>query len=302
IWGNTVEIAATAKTTDAANKATDLAELTSLVENVLLADLPEAVAEVMIRLQNVAALTTDVPHLMDAFAPLAGVLRYGNVRKTDTELVVHVVDGLAARICIGLPAACGALNDDAAEEMYGRFVAVNNAILVLQKEDLQTEWRDVLEHLSDMSGLHGLIAGRCCRISFDQSFVSADDAGRFLNLALSAASEPGQAAGWIDGFLRGSGQILLHNDALWMILDAWVATLSEDWFVPLLPLLRRTFSTFPSAERRQMGARAKTGETRRTKTAAASSSSDIDVARADRVVPLLGLILGIGVRSEAGEQ
>jgi hypothetical protein len=296
IWGNTVENAATARTIDVAGKRDELSALTGLVEDVLLADLSDAVTEVMTRLQNVAALTTDVPLLMDALGPLAEVLRYGNVRKTDTEMVAHVVDGLTARICIGLPAACGALNDDAAELMFGRVTAVSNAVLVLQKEDLQAEWRLVLEHLSNMSGLHGLIAGRCCRILFDQSFISADEAGRLLNLALSLATDPAQAAAWIDGFLRGSGQVLLHNEDLWSILDGWVASLSEDWFVPLLPLLRRTFSTFPSGERRQMGQHARTGESKRTRRPAAASDLAVDVVRADRVIPVIAQILGVNIQ------
>ena len=57
-------------------------------------------------------------HLMQALPPLASVLRYGNVRQTDTAMIAQVVDGLAARVCIGLPGACAALNDDAAAEMF----------------------------------------------------------------------------------------------------------------------------------------------------------------------------------------
>ncbi|HEY6327913.1 MAG TPA: DUF5682 family protein, partial [Blastocatellia bacterium] len=296
VWGNSVETAASARSIDLATKAAELATITALVEQVLVADLPEAVVEVVDKLQSAAALTSDVPHLMEALPSLAGVLRYGNVRNTDQKMVAHVVDGLATRICIGLPAACGALNDEAAEQMYRRVNATNNAISLL-KDDLQTAWQEVLSHLSDMAGLHGLIAGRSCRIRFDQSLISADEAGRLLNLALSVAADPAQAGAWIDGFLRGSGQVLLHTDELWLILDNWISTLSDDWFGPLLPLLRRTFSTFPSAERRQMGQRAKTGQRKRPAAAGARSDSNIDMERADRVIPVLALILGVNLES-----
>ena len=59
--------------------------------------------------------------------------------------------------------------------------------------------------------------------------------------------------------MKGSGLLLLHDDKLWQVLDNWVSTLSEDFFVASLPLLRRTFSTFSEPERRQMGERVKNG-------------------------------------------
>ena len=60
----------------------------------------------MARVEAEAAVASDVTQLMDALPPLANVLRYGNVRKTDTAMVAHAVVGLVARICVGLPLAC----------------------------------------------------------------------------------------------------------------------------------------------------------------------------------------------------
>ncbi len=68
--------------------------MTALVEDALLADLPEAIDHIMTRLEQVAALSNDIPHAMEALPSLAGVLRYGNVRQTDTAMVQQVVDGL----------------------------------------------------------------------------------------------------------------------------------------------------------------------------------------------------------------
>ena len=58
-----------------------------------------------------------------------------------------------------------------------------------------------------------------------------------------AGQRAGQAAAWLEGFLHGSGLLLLHNETLWEILDQWVAADGEA-FNPLLPLLRRTFAQF----------------------------------------------------------
>lgn len=290
VWGNTLLDAATAYTRHTAEQTRELPVLTRLVERALLADLPEAIGQVMLCLQNVAALTRDVPHLMDALPPLANVLRYGNVRQIDTGMVGQVVDGLVARICIGLPAACAALNDEATQAMFERLGNVQRTLAMLQNEAHLAEWRAVLLHLADQAGLHGLLAGRCCRLLFDQAMLPTEEVARRMGLALSPANEPGQAAAWLEGFLHGSGLLLLHNEALWQILDAWVVSLQADTFVQLLPLLRRTFAAFPAPERRQMGKRV-LGD--RGQGVGVGSQVEIDIVRANKVLPLAAQLLGL---------
>ncbi|NJN47982.1 MAG: hypothetical protein HC808_17580 [Candidatus Competibacteraceae bacterium] len=289
VWGNTVADAAANYAQVTAQGSVELPELTRLAEQVLIADLPAVISPVMTRLQNVAALTSDIPHLMEALPPLVDTLRYGNVRQTDTALVAHIVDGLVTRICIGLPGACASLDDNAAQAMFARLEAVNSAINVLQNEEQLEYWRALLLRLTDQQGLHGLLAGRCCRLLFERSALDADQVGRRLNWALSTANEPSQAAAWIEGFLRGSGLILLHNETLWHILHEWVIGLRGDLFVQLLPLLRRTFATFAAPERRQMG--------ERVRGTSSSSIGTVDTAidqdRADRVLPLAMRLLGL---------
>jgi hypothetical protein len=295
LWGGTILSAATARARDCAANSEQLSRLTELVEQTLLAELPEAIGEVMARLQNVAALTSDIPHLMDSLPPLARILRYGNVRQTDAGLVGHVVDGLVTRIAIGLPAACSSLDDEAAEAMFVRVRAMHDAITVLQAPEQTETWRGALAKLVDQIDLHGLLAGHACRLLFEQDVLSPPETARRMGLALSLAGEPAQAAAWLEGFLHGSGQLLLHHEALWEILDGWVSGLSGEAFVPLLPLLRRTFARFPAPERRQMGERVKRGSSGRAPTV---TEIDVDVARADRVLPILAKVLGLVQREE----
>jgi hypothetical protein len=260
---------------------------------VLLADLPDAINYLMTRLQAETAVHSDVAHLMDALPDLAKVLRYGNVRKTDTSIVSHVVDGLVARICINLPGACSSLDDDAAAQMYQRLNQVNRAIALLQNEEHMASWRQVLTQLADKEGdLHNLLAGRSCRLLLDAGIFEAKEAARRMGLALSTASEPPQAAAWVEGFLKekASALLLLHDDKLWQILDSWVTQLKDDTFTALLPLLRRTFSTFLAAERRQIGERVKRGDSR---LAAGVEEREFDERRAETVLPLVAQLLGI---------
>ncbi|MEM9923762.1 MAG: DUF5682 family protein [Cyanobacteria bacterium P01_D01_bin.50] len=292
IWGNTIHDAANSKACSAADTTEELPTLTSLLDKVILSDLPDAVIYLMSRLQNAAALTSDVSHLMNALQPLAKVMRYGNVRQTDTAMVSHVVDGLVARICIGLPGACTSLDDDAAKVMYENLIKVNNAIGLLENQEHITSWRQVLLQIADNSNVHGLISGRCCRLLLDAIVLDGTEVARRMGLALSSATEASQAAAWVEGFLKGSGLLLLHDDQLWQVLDDWITQLPEDFFVASLPLLRRTFATFSEPERRQMGERVKNGVDGKV-AGFSDDEDDINQANAVLVLPILKQLLGV---------
>ena len=98
--------------------------------------------------------------------------------------------------------------------MYERIVNVNGAIALLQKQEHATLWQSTLAAMSGQQTLHGLMAGRCCRLLFEAQIFSAEETARRLSFALSTASDPVQAAAWLAGFLRGSGLLLLHDARL----------------------------------------------------------------------------------------
>ena len=289
-WGNTVEQAATNFACDKAANAKDLGDLSRLADAVLLADLAEAVGPVMACLEAQSAVAGDVLQLMDVLPPLANVMRYGNVRRTDTSMVARIVESLVTRICISLPGACGSLDDDAAEQMFQKILAAQEAMGLLEDQALLESWRQTLSGLCDLENVHGLVLGRCCRVLLDAGVYDTAEAARRLGLALSLANEPTQAAAWMDGFLRESGMILLHDEALWRTIDEWVADLNGQTFTNLLPLLRRTFSTFSAPERRQIGERVKLGAITSRGPAA---SAQLNVERAEAVLPVLACLLGL---------
>ncbi|MBM0745425.1 hypothetical protein JOY44_28795 (plasmid) [Phormidium sp. CLA17] len=289
IWGNTIETAATTWTCDRANQA-NLPDLTKLIDQTLLANLPQAIVHLMRCLESEAALASDMAHLMNALPPLVNVMRYGTVRQFETTTVEHIVSGLITRVCIGLPLAAASLDDDAATQMHQQVNDMNGAIAILQQPDALEMWQQVLLQLVDQQELHGLVAGRCCRLLFEAGVLQPEATARRLGLALSTASEPAQAATWIEGFLAGSGLLLLHNSTLWQVLDDWVTQLSSETFTTILPLLRRTFSTFAAPERRQMGERVRQGNSH---TPVFVKAGSFDSDRADTVLPLVAQLLGI---------
>lgn len=290
-WGNTVEEAASACVLDAAARSGDLSALTQLLDHLLLADLPGAVSPVIERIQEVTAIASDVGHLMQALPALAGVLRYGNVRKTDAALVEPVVVGLLARICAGLGPACASLDDDAAKHMSANIDAVHAALAALNRADLNEPWRERLAAVGD-SQAHGRVAGRCWRILLDVHATDAAAAGQRLSLALSRGNDPGAASAWLEGFLSGSGLVLVHDRGLLGIIDDWVCSLTPETFEDTCPIVRRTFSTFAKPERRQIGEALKRTGAASDATPAQADGDDYDPVRGALVDPVLQLILG----------
>lgn len=289
-WGNTIADAASAKAVDQARAFTTLPPLAALVHQVLLADLPTAIAPVTQALEDLAAVASDLGQLLGAIPPLVTVARYGNVRQTDVGMVEQVLKGLIPRAAIGLPGACTALDDEAAQILREAIAATHQAVRLLADEDLRDGWLRSLERVAGLPNAHGLLSGLAARLLFDEHIASADDTARYMSQVLSPGNEPVLAAAWLDGFLNQSGLVLLHDDPLWTLVDGWLNSLTEDRFRLILPLLRRAFSGFTAPERRQLGERATRPD---AAVAAASVRPDWDDERAERVLPLFRQLLGV---------
>ncbi|OKI66507.1 DUF5682 family protein [Streptomyces sp. MJM1172] len=297
IWGTTVLAAATAKAEADAGAAAELAEVTALAERCLEAGLSEALPAVLRALADRAALDTDVARLAKALPALARSLRYGDVRGTDASALGTVAAGLAERICVALPAACAAgLDADAAAELRGHVDGVHGAVGLLDREDLRERWSAVLRTLAVRDTVPGLIRGRAARLLLDEGRLPQEETARLMGLALSPASAPADAAGWIEGFAGGGGTLLVHDDRLLGLIDAWLVSVPEGAFIDVLPLLRRTFGAYEPGVRRTLGELLRRGPGRVPTVPGAGAAPPgfapaLDPTRADAVLPLLHLLL-----------
>ena len=290
--GTTIDAAAAATVAQRVEGA-DIAELTALVEDALLAELPDALAAVMAALADRSARQHDTERLLAAIEPLARVSRYGNVRRVDTEAVLAVLHGIVVRACIGLPAAVASLDDDAAAHVRSLVDSTQRGLAMLDDAELRDAWAGALGAVADQHGVHGTIAGRAVRLLLDGGRLDADDAGRRLSRSLSRGADAAAGAAWLDGFLAGDATLLLHDEGLLAVIDAWVAGVGEELFDDLLPLLRRTFSEFAAPERRMIGDKLKRLDGTGTVASVAALDDSVDLDRAARVAPLLRKILGV---------
>ncbi len=250
-YGTTLESAATAHLLERATSSSGIVELVGIIELALFAGLPQAVEPAVERLAGRAATDPDVGRLLDALPALASALRYGDVRSTDAGSLREVVDGIVIRILAGVVASARSLDDDAAGVLVERMTGLQGALALLDHPARRHGLPVVLVELATGGG-HGLVQGRATRLLHDAGVWSIDAVERRLSQALSAGTPPATGAAFLDGFLAGSGSVLVHDADLLAVLDAWVSSLSTDAFDAVVALLRRTFGAFEATERRQL--------------------------------------------------
>jgi hypothetical protein len=300
LWGSTVQEAAINLTKHSIGQTEDLGKLTRLIDRVLLADLPEVIDTLMVKVQARAALSNNNLMLLDAISPLVRVLRYGNVRQIDIALLEKILGQLVIRACVSLPLSCLLLSDDMATEMVAKINSANSALHIHNDAGLLQHWYSTLTALPNMVSnnrtVHPLVAGRTCRLLFESNQYPLSEVKMRMNFAASGVNVPLYTAQWIEGFIRGSDMSLLYDDGLWSILSTWLRGIREEVFTAILPTLRRTFATFSTSERHKIGQRAKQGRMRM-----AASPAKIDAARGDQVLPIMARLLGLNSGNESSD-
>lgn len=288
--GTTVLGAATTMMLKVADDSSTLAEVTSALERSLLADLTDALPTLLQGVDTRAARDADVGHLMAALPALARSARYGDVRGSSTAGLGLVAGRMVSRVCAGLARTVHGLDPDAAASVLELIDGVQDATSLLD-ESVRLEWLTTLEGLSGRPSVPPLIAGRLTRLMLDTSRLETFEVALRLGRALSPGTPTADAAGYVEGFLAGGGLLLVHDERLLALVDSWLAAIPDDAFLEALPLLRRTFGTFASPERRSIGDRARAlgGPT----AAIVADDDDLDASLAASVLPVVARLLGV---------
>ena len=308
VHGATVAQAATARLRASLTPETPLPRIAQAIDDALLADLPQLVEALIATLAERAATTGDVAQLLQALPPLANVHRYGSVRQTDTALLAAVIDSLVLRAAIGLPVACMAMDEEAAAAMRTKVLAAHDALrlrgsgeLVEQAEESRHAWRTALRSLAMGDAAAALLRGMACRLLLDEQLLESTEIVTQFGRNLSLGVAPMAVAAWLDGFLNQQALVLLHDEAIWGAVDAWLAQLGEAQFAQILPLVRRSFSAFSNHERQSLGEKAKRTPVGGAAVPAAAAVAGgaaqepppWDEARAVLALPVLAELLGL---------
>lgn len=291
-WGNTLEEAATHYVAHEAGAAATLSVVCGLLEKVIPAELAGATEALIARVDGLAAATGDVLQLLEVLPALATASRYGNVRQTDQEMLLGILQSMIARVCVSLPSACVSIDDDAAATITVHLHQLSDTIALLDVAEQRQAWNETLQRIADHSQTAPLVSGYSTRLLADAKVVDGEELEARFVRALSRAGNPAIAASWIEGFLKGSGSLLILDYRLWSLVNNWLHDLQEPDFIALLPLMRRTFSQFSHAERRKIGEKARQEDAGATP-AEVLDTTALDPVRAQQGLPVVLQLLGL---------
>jgi hypothetical protein len=293
--GNTVSEAAASSVLNQAKEAKELKAIGDLLEKTIPAELPGAIEALINQLNNLAAASADVIELMEVVPGLITVARYGNVRKTDAELVLTIISSIITRVCISLPNTCIAIDEDASQKLLELFFKLNDGINLLQDAEITMMWQQTLVVIAGNKSTSPVIGGYSTRLLHDARQLEADQLMQYFSFAMSSATAPVIAAAWLEGFLKGSGTLLLLDQDLWQVIDNWIAGLTDEVFMQVLPLLRRTFANFTNPERRKLGEKVRSGggDGHQHNT----NIANFDPERAKQGLPVIMQLLGLTINT-----
>ena len=294
VWGNTLQQATEAYMSHQAMEAQSIRRLAELLDEAIPADLPGLVTMMTKRLDELSASAVDVGEMLDTIPKLIRILRYGSVRALDFSHLEGILRVMVARSVAGGLQACSGIDETAADDLYNSLREVDQALMTLADEELRELLLAFLEELRTSSQVHPLLAGMATLLLNQADRLSSEQIAHSLSYHSSVGMKPLDMAYWLEGFLRSSSTLLLLEDRLWELVNDWICGITAENFHELLPVLRRTFSEYSPAERRNLGEKARHYDGKRSSTQSVGMSTEpLDHAEAARVLPLLHLFLGL---------
>ena len=291
VYGVTIEQAAANATLKKAGETTSITELAALIQGALVADLPETAALCIEQLQAVAVSSSDITDLMKAISPLARVLRYGTARRLPEEALRSLILSISVEINAGVRVSSRGLDEETSNARILAMEGYDEALRLFGDEALTSSWRNELGKIVSDDQVTPSIAGLSLRRLHDvRTWELEQVATEFARHTGSRL--PKESGSFLEGFLRGGSEVLLQDEPLLQLLDAWLCDLSETDFTDALPLLRRSMSNFDTVARRRVLEKVQRGRQQST-SATLQSASDSNSAF-EAALPLLYKILGIG--------
>ena len=178
---------------------------------------------------------------------LSAIVRFGSIRRIDTEPIYPLMEKLYLRFCLCMPSAV-VCDRNGAEQLIISIAAVNDACLAHDFLDAD-RFVTLLSDIADNNFANPLLSGYACAVLTERGKISPEKLSELISRRLSAGTPPAEAAMWFEGLARRNRRSLISRLSVWEKLCNFVASLDDDEFKPVLVALRRTFSDFSPAEK-----------------------------------------------------
>lgn len=247
LGGDTVEQACAMKLTESLYASQSLTEAAKILADAFLCGITGAVKTAVLAVQRLAADCVSASDCGGTIGELSAAVRFGSVRRLDTEPLCDLIRQLFLRFCLSLPLEW-ICDENAAHELMKAISLVNDAVM---SHDFLDEQRflALLLDLADSDMASPLLSGFGCAVLTDRGKITSEKLSELISRRLSRGTPPAEGALWFEGLAQKNRRALITRLSLWEKLCAFISELSDEEFKPTLVCLRRTFSEFSPSEK-----------------------------------------------------
>jgi len=291
--GNTIEQACVLHIKNTVDRNTDLQDLSQLLQLTIASEIHPAVDTLIAKMDEVSAGSADVESLCRSLFPLAEVLKYGNIRKTNQEQIELIFNAIFYRSTLNLSINCMNIDYDGASEMMKLILEFNKMLLMLDHPIYLNDWRNELKSICENEYIHPFILGSCFKLAYEAEIVDKHETAQAFALALSVGNDVEYSVYWLEGFLKDAAVILLLDETIWQIVFNWVDSLDDAHFLGLLPILRRTFGLYAKVEKEKLAQKVTLGKQSKVRENQAKVSLEFSEDLALPIIHTFSKLIGI---------
>lgn len=247
LGGDTIEQACAMKLTESLYAAQSLPEAAKILADAFLCGIIGAVKTAVLAVQRLAADCVSAADCGGTIGTLSAIVRFGSIRRLDTEPLSELMKQLYLRFCLSLPLEW-TCDENAAHELMKAISRTNDAVM---SHDFLDEERflSLLLELSDSDMASPLLSGFGCAVLTDRGKISSEKLSELISRRLSKGTPPAEGALWFEGLAQKNRRALIARLSIWEKLCSFIAELSDEEFKPTLVCLRRTFAEFSPSEK-----------------------------------------------------
>ncbi len=250
--GNTIDEATANKVNELIRKTDQLPNLFLLLENILVSNLSIPTEELILKIINNTVKSEDINLIGSVIVKLVNLYKYGGIYQFDTKILLPIIEHVMPLCMIRMHSSCVHIDSEGAELLMTTIINMHHAINIFNHSAFLQQWKEVLYDLHLDHHVAPQLNGLATRILFDFEVLPLDICTAKFQYIVSSSDEIQHVIHWLSGFLYTSGQIILYNEALWNILNNWVAGFDIEIFRNTLPLMRKIFSKFTVKEKSNM--------------------------------------------------
>ncbi|BFT70214.1 DUF5682 family protein [Paenibacillus sp. P36] len=246
--GETIELAAAYALKERLDNCVDIAEASRIIRIACDCDLTELMDQATSALQGLAVDAGSFEQVAAAAYELSVLIRYGSIRRIETNSLLPLLRQLFLRGTLLLMDA-SSCNDDAAHGMVRAMQSLNT---IAQDEFEVVDdllWFSKLQELASRDDRNAKLSGFSFAILLERNEITDERVAQEVSRRLSPGIPVDLGAGWFEGMSMRNRYALLSRVTLWQQLDTYIGSLEKEAFHRSLVFLRRAFGSFEPREK-----------------------------------------------------